>query len=189
VRTVLLCGAGPAGLLFVQVLRRVQGFDGTILVSEVNAKKRALAESFGAEAIDPSRVDLVECVREKTAGRMVEYLIEATGSGAVFAEIPSLIRKQATVLKYGIGYGGQSLEVINRLHWKEPTFLMPVGASGHFDHESGPRVYKEALRWIEQGTLDVASIVSHRYDRLESLPAAFAGDHTRADYVKGIALL
>lgn len=189
VRAVLLCGAGPAGLLFVQVLRRVYGFDGPLLVSEVNAKKRALAEHYGAESIDPRAADLVEVVRERTGGRMVEFLIEATGSGAVFAAIPALVRKQATVLKYGIGYGGQSLEVINRLHWKEPTLLMPVGASGPFDSRSGPQVYRDALGLIEERTIDVRSLLSHRYQGLERVPAAFGGEHTHPEYVKGVAIL
>ncbi len=189
VRTVLVCGAGPAGLLFVQVLRRVLRFDGPILVSEINASKRALAEQYGAETIDPSREDLVQWAIERTGGRLVEYLVEATGSGAVFAQIPSLVRKQATVLKYGIGYGGQGLEVINRLHWKEPTFLMPVGASGHFRRPGEPQVYRDALRLIEKETIDVAAIVSHHYDGVDRVPAAFAGDHRLPGYVKGVVVI
>ncbi len=165
------------------------GFDGPLLVSEVNAKKRALAEHYGAESIDPRAADLVEVVRERTGGRMVEFLIEATGSGAVFAAIPALVRKQATVLIYGIGYGGQSLEVINRLHWKEPTLLMPVGASGPFDSRSGPQVYRDALGLIEERTIDVRSLLSHRYQGLERVPAAFGGEHTHPEYVKGVAIL
>jgi len=52
VRAVLILGAGPAGLLFTQYLRRVLGFDGVLLVSEPNARKRELAVGFGAEVID-----------------------------------------------------------------------------------------------------------------------------------------
>ena len=44
VRTVLIFGGGPAGLLFTQYLRNGLGFDGQIVVSEPNALKRGFAE-------------------------------------------------------------------------------------------------------------------------------------------------
>src|SRR4029450_13238278 len=65
VRSVLICGAGPAGLLFTQYLRNVCGYDGSLFVSDPNAHKRQLAAQLGAdEIIDPTSCDLVEMVRE-----------------------------------------------------------------------------------------------------------------------------
>ena len=43
VRSVLICGAGPAGLLFTQYLRNVLGYEGFLFVSDPNARKRQLA--------------------------------------------------------------------------------------------------------------------------------------------------
>src|SRR5919106_604347 len=54
VRRVLICGAGPAGLLFTQYLRNVLSYEGLLFVSDPNERKRQLAKTFGAdEAIDP----------------------------------------------------------------------------------------------------------------------------------------
>src|SRR2546422_1856745 len=122
VRCAVICGAGPAGLLWMQYLRNVLGYEGVLLVSEPKARKRALAERFGAETIDPAARDPVEVVHERTGGRRAELLIEATGSGQVFATIPALIRKQATVLLYGHGHAGvdrseeHTSELQSRLH-------------------------------------------------------------------------
>jgi L-iditol 2-dehydrogenase len=187
VRTILVQGAGPAGLLFIQVLRQVLGFDGSLLVSESDPTRAGLAQRFGARLLDARDRDPVEALLAETDGRGVELLIEATGSGAAFAEIPRMIRKQATVLAYGIGYGGTSLDRLNLLHWKEPTFLMPVGASGHFPRSGGPQVYRDALGLLEAGTIDVAPIVSHRHDGLRALAAAFDG--VPRDHVKGVLVL
>jgi L-iditol 2-dehydrogenase len=189
VRCALICGAGPAGLLFVQYLRNVLGFDGLLLVSEPNARKRALAERFGAETIDPSATDPVEAVQERTQGRRAELLIEATGSGQVFASLPGLVRRQATVLLYGHGHAGADLSVMNGLQFLEPTLLSPVGASGGFEADGRPSTYVRALRLIERGTIDVASLITHRYTSLDSVPRAFAGDHQTPDYVKGVVTL
>jgi L-iditol 2-dehydrogenase len=189
VRSTLICGAGPAGLLWVQYLRDVLGYDGLLLVSEPNAAKRALVDQFGAEAIDPATADLVEVVREKTCGRRIELLIEATGSGHVVASIPSLVRKQATVLLYGHGHAGVDLSVMNPLQFMEPTLLAPVGASGGFENDGRPSTYVRALRLIERGQVEVESLITHYYASLDSVARAFTDDHRAPDYVKGVATL
>lgn len=189
VRAVLICGAGPAGLLFTQYLRQALGYDGLLLVSEPNRRKRALAESFGAQTIDPSSGDVIEAVRELTDGRGVEYLIEATGSGRVMALIPGLIRKQATVLLYGHGHAGTDMSLLNNVLFREPVLVASVGASGGFNADGRPAVYARALELIESGRIDVASIITHRYTRLDEVPQALGGDWRTADYVKGIVTL
>lgn len=189
VRSILVCGGGPAGLLFVQYLRNVLQYDGVLLLSEPNPTKRALAERFGAQTIDPSATDAVDAVKEATQGRRAELLIEATGSGALFRSLPSLIRKQATVLLYGHGHSGVELGVMNQLQFLEPTLVAPAGASGGHRDDDRPVTYAHALQLIEEGQVDVASLISHRYSSLEAIPDAFAGDHQRDDYVKGVVIL
>src|SRR4030095_601971 len=150
VRSVLICGAGPAGLLFTQYLRNVVGYDGSLFVSDPNAHKRQLAAQLGAdEIIDPTSCDLVEMVREHSGGKGVEYLIEASGSGDVFASIPGLICKQAAVLRYGHGHAVTDLSVLSNILFKEPYFVASVGASGGFEADGRPTVYKRALDLLE----------------------------------------
>jgi L-iditol 2-dehydrogenase len=187
-RTILVCGGGPAGLLFVQYLRSVLKFDGVLLLSEPNAAKRALGERWGAIPIDPSDGDLVEHVRDLTDGRGIELLIEASGVGEIFAVIPGLIRKQATVLLYGHGHAGVDMSVLNQVQFREPTLVSPAGASGGHDARGRPVTYQRALRLIESGTIDVAPLVTHRYDSLDAVPAAFRGDASLPGYIKGVVL-
>ena len=189
VRAVLVCGAGPAGLLFVQYLRNVLGFDGLILAAEPNARRRALASEFGAETVDPTADDLAAVVQERTGGRRVELLIEASGAAQVFVQIPALLRKQGTVLLYGHGHRGVDIGVLNGVQFLEPTLVAPAGASGGFEPDGRPTTYARALRLIEEGRVDVATLITHRYDSLDAVPRAFAGDHRLPDYVKGVVTL
>jgi L-iditol 2-dehydrogenase len=187
VRTAVILGGGPAGLLFVQVLRQVLRFDGPLLLADPSAPKRALAQAFGAEACTPEA--LLDATLARSDGRRAELLIEASGAGAAFAAIAPLIRKQATVIVYGIGHGGASLELLNPVQWREAVLVTSVGASGGFDADGRPSVYREALALLEARTLAVEALVTHTYRRLAEVARAFGAEPARPEYVKGVALL
>ncbi len=184
--SILLTGAGTAGLLFVQVLRRVLGFDGLLIVSEPDPRKRLLAERFGATGLDPCAEDLAEATARLTGGRRVEYLIEASGSGRVFEQIPGLIRKQATILLYGYGHAGTGLEALNPVHWFEPVLVAPTGASGALDPDGRPAIYRRALRLLESGTVRAEEIVTDVVPGLAATPAAFENWGRNPASIKGV---
>ena len=186
VSTVLIFGGGPAGLLFTQYLRSALGYEEQILVADPNAKKRALAAEFGAVALDPTTPDFVQAASDLTGGRRAELIIDASGAGAVFRDIPRMLRKQGTVLLYGHGHTGVDLSVVNNLQFLEPSLFSPVGASGGFEPDGRPATYRRALGLLETGKVKVGSIISHRYRSLEDVPAAFSGAHLSPDYVKGV---
>jgi L-iditol 2-dehydrogenase len=189
VRSVLICGAGPAGLLFTQYLRNVLSYEGLLFVSDPNARKRRLAKTLGAdEAIDPG-ADLVEVVHEHTGGKGVEYLIEASGSGDVFRSMPGLICKQASVLLYGHGHTGADLSVLSSILFKEPVLVSAVGASGGFESDGRPAVYRRALHLIEQKQIDIAPLITHRYTSFADVEQALSSDIHTSDYVKGVVVL
>jgi threonine dehydrogenase-like Zn-dependent dehydrogenase len=188
VRSVLVFGGGPAGLLFTQYLR-VLGFDGHIVVSDPQPAKRALAARYGALAIDPSAGDLADALADHTKSRRVEVVIDASGAGAIFRDMPRLLRKQGSVLLYGHGHAGVGLETLNNLQFLEPSLLSPVGASGGFEADGRPATYRRALALLESGRIDVASFITHRYHSLDDVPAAFGGAHLAPDYVKGVVEL
>jgi L-iditol 2-dehydrogenase len=190
VHSVLICGAGPAGLLFVQYLRNVLHYEDALFVSDPNECKRELAKSLGAdETIDPRSSDLVEVVREHSNGKGVEYLIEASGASEVLASVPGLIRKQATVLLYGHGHAGKDLSVLNGVFFKEPVLVSSVGASGGFEVDGRPTAYTRALRLIEQKEIDVKSFITHRYNSLGEVENALANDMNEEGYVKGVVVV
>jgi L-iditol 2-dehydrogenase len=190
VRSVLICGAGPAGLLFTQYLRNVLLYEGLLFISDPNQRKRRLAKQLGAdEAIDPAGADLVELVHEHTGGKGVEYLIEASGSGDVFRSMPGLICKQATVLLYGHGHAGTDLSVLSSILFKEPVLVSSVGASGGFESDGRPAVYTRALNLIEQKRIDIAPLITHRYTSFAEVEKALSTDIHTDDYVKGVVIL
>jgi threonine dehydrogenase-like Zn-dependent dehydrogenase len=190
VRSVLICGAGPAGLLFTQYLRNVLQYDGLLFVSDPNERKRDFAKQFGAdEAIDPNSADLEELIHEHTGGKGVEYLIEASGAGDVFRSMPGLICKQATVLLYGHGHAATELSVLSSILFKEPVLVSSVGASGGFESDGQPAAYTRALSLIEQKRIEIAPLITHRYTSFADVEKALSSDIHAHDYVKGVVVL
>lgn len=185
--SVFIAGAGPAGLLFLQYLRRALSYEGHVFVSEPNPARRALAASFGADVIDPTAVDVVQTILDRTNGRRVEWLIDASGTGALFRDIPLLIRKQATIVLYAHGQTDVELSVINHLQFREPTLVATAGGSGGFDSDGRPAVYRRALALVEDGTIEVSRFITHRYCSLDQVPEAFGGPDRRSpDYIKAV---
>ena len=189
VRCALICGAGPAGLLFIQVLRKLYGYQGTLVVSEPDPAKRELARQFGAETIDPTTCNLVDEILTLTKGRRVEFFLDAAGVGIIFEQIPSLIRIQATVLMYAHGHGGIGLEAMNAVQFRVPTLLCPCGASGGFDDDGRPSIYRKSLHLIENGTIDVGSLVTHVESGLDSVPTSFNETYGSPGYIKSVTLV
>jgi threonine dehydrogenase-like Zn-dependent dehydrogenase len=190
IRNLLVCGAGPAGLLFTQYLRNVIGFDGLLIVTEPSAQRRALALGYGAShVIDPTQTDLIGAVQELTHGERLHCLIESAGIGHLFKQMPALLRKQATVLLYGHGHHGVDLGVLNNVQFLEPTLVSPVGASGGFENDGRPSTYRQALQLLSSGRINVSNFITHRYTSLADVPRGFAQDRFSPDFIKGVAVL
>jgi L-iditol 2-dehydrogenase len=185
IRNILICGAGPAGLLFLQVLRNIKGFDGQILISDVRDRNLELAREFGGTPINAARQNLTDTVQELTANEGIHYLIEACGRGEVFEQMPALLRKQATVLLYGQGHKG-NLGVLSNVLFLEPHFVSAIGASGGFDTNGRSTIYRRSLELITSGKVKVMPLITHKYMSFEEVPRAFEHDFVREDYVKGV---
>ncbi|MGH9345157.1 MAG: zinc-dependent alcohol dehydrogenase [Terriglobia bacterium] len=186
IRSILICGAGPAGLLFLQYLRNVRRFDGLILVSDLRQKNLDLASRFGGTAINAARANLADAVRELTRGEGIHYMIESCGSAALFEQIPAVLRKQGTLLLYGTGHKGRDLGLLANVLYLEPSLVAGVGASGGFDPDGRPSTFRRARDLVSKGEIQVVPSVTHHYNALEQIHQAFERDFQSQDYIKGL---
>lgn len=186
IRNILIAGAGPAGLLFLQYLRNVKRFDGLILVSDVREKNLKWVEQFDGTPINVARQDLTQAALELTRGERIHYLIEACGNSVIFEQIPGLLRKQGTILLYGHGHRGRDIGLWGNVLFLEPTLVAAVGASGGFDPDGRPTTYRRAMELVRAGKIQVLPYVTHRYRALTEIHRAFGQDFQREDYIKGV---
>ena len=134
-----------------------------------------------------SATDVVAAVQELTHGERIHCLIESAGVAPLYKQIPALIRKQATIVMYGHGHHGVDLGVMNNIQFIEPTVIMPTGASGGFDADRRPSVYRRSLELLSAGKINVSKFLTHQYTALEDVPRGFERDRFEPGYIKGVA--
>ncbi len=154
---VALLGAGPIGLLILQVLH-VAGA-GEVLVVDPLDHRREAASRLGAARVAAS-VDELNAI---TAGEGCPLVVEATNAPTGFRDAVRAARIGGRVVLVGIPDGD--------------TYTMPAAEARRralkikFARRMG-EVYPRAIALVASGKVDVASMVTHHVD-LDETPGTF----------------
>jgi threonine dehydrogenase-like Zn-dependent dehydrogenase len=157
--SVVILGPGQRGLACVLACREAGA--GKILVTGLarDARKLALAKRFGAdETVEIESEDARERVREITAGRGADIVIEVTSySTAPVAVALDYVRPGGTVVLAGVkGFKAIPDFVSDKIVLNEITVRGAIGVTS-----SG---YRSAIRMIESGKPDLAAMHTHDFD-------------------------
>ena len=177
---VVVTGLGLVGLITVQLLRangcRVLGLD-------FDQDKLALAKKFGAEVVDLNKENPLAVADIFSRGRGVDAVIitAATNSDEPMHQAAQMCRKRARIVLVGVT--GLKLSR-DDFYKKELTFQVSSSyGPGRYDpnyEEKGQDYPVGFVRWTEQrnfeavidmmvsGSLDVKSLISHRYDIIDA---------------------
>jgi D-arabinitol dehydrogenase (NADP+) len=141
---VALLGAGPIGLLMLQVLRSLGA--GEVSVLERNAFRVRKARELGARVLAASMEEL---------GRdHYDLVVDATGSLAVMGRALELARYGGTVLWFGVAPRGQTLPI-------EPFLVFRKGLTLLSSYTS-LRNSLQAIELLSSGQVAGTPIISHR---------------------------
>jgi L-iditol 2-dehydrogenase len=152
---VLVMGAGPIGLFHLQ-LALLAGAQ-AVIVSEPSALRRSQAERLGATiTVDPATQDLEAVVEELSRGVGVDSSVVCVGVPQLVNQAVELSRSGGRVNVFaGLKGVGWTEVAANRIHYKQ-VWLTGSANSRRADYET-------ALRLIESGRVDTASMVTHRF--------------------------
>ncbi|MGK0540678.1 zinc-binding dehydrogenase [Propionimicrobium lymphophilum] len=153
--TVVIIGAGPIGLLHIQVCLHAGA--SRVIVSDPSEERRSIAEKFGATlTIDPNSENLVERVRDYTNGIGADIAIVCIGHPGLFNDALKVVRKRGTVSAFA-GFSKTDLAQVdpNLIHYGE---LKVTGASN-----ASRKSHRLALDLIEQGAIDVKSLHTNTF--------------------------
>lgn len=160
---VLVTGAGPMGLILLQLVRR--GGAVRVIVSEPNSSRRELAGRLGADVvIDPSSTDVPGQVRELTGGRGVDAAFETAGVPRPLTDCVAAATHGGAVVLVGVNGRTARFELeLHDFHFRE---LRLIGSYG-----GGRGGFQAAAGWL--GQIQLQPMISHRFG-LAELAEAFA---------------
>jgi L-iditol 2-dehydrogenase len=153
---VAVIGCGPIGLLLIQVLK-VAGA-GEILAADPLPHRRAMAEKLGAAKAGSTAAEIVEW---SSGG--CSLVMEATNSPYGFRDAVITARIGGRIVLVGIPDGDA--------YQLNAADARRRGLKIKFARRMG-EVYPRAIRLVEEGRVDVVSMVSHRVG-LEETPGVF----------------
>jgi len=112
----VILGAGPIGLLFIQLAKRKGS---RVIISEPLAHRRESVSSLGAdEVIDPNSDDIVQIVRDLTDGIGADAVIAATNNPSVIPDMFQMLRRGGYANIFGLFPHGTSIELdAEQLHF------------------------------------------------------------------------
>ena len=164
--TVLVCGAGPMGLITLIVAKQMGVAQ--VLVSQTSPTRRELATQFGADAtFDPRAADLSEQVMAYTDGWGADAVVAATPKAQVFEDALRCAAIGGRINFFAglpSSAGAIPLEA-NLIHYKE---LIVTGSTANSNADC-----EEALGIVAQAPELFAPLITDRLP-LEQADEAFA---------------
>lgn len=108
--SIVIFGAGPAGLILV-ALSRLAGLT-PIVVVEPDAARRNSAVTFGANTtVDPSGAGWEDAALAIVGGAGFDHVVEAVGSPRVLESAIPLAARQGTILVFGVANPGATAAI------------------------------------------------------------------------------
>jgi L-iditol 2-dehydrogenase len=151
---VVIVGAGPIGLLHMQLARNRGA---RLIVSDPIAARLEQARALGAhDVIDASAVDPVERVQTLTGGRGADVVVVAVGSAEAQRQALAMGAINGRVNFFAGTYPAAELAVDpNVIHYRQ---LIVTGS-----HDFTPHHFTTALKLIQYGIVRPAPLISHRF--------------------------
>lgn len=155
--SILVCGAGPIGLITVILARQLGA--SRILVSQTSAARRELAARFGADiTIDPRADDLVTRVIAETDGRGADCVVVAAPIPAIYPQALAAAAIGGRVNFFaGLPSGASIVELdANLVHYRE---LRVTGSTANTTEDC-----LEALAILAEQPEAYRQLVTHRFE-------------------------
>jgi len=146
---VVILGAGPMGLLFVQMIKAAGA--GKIIVSEISESRIERAHDSGADlVVNPQKEDLSSIVRGET-GIGADAIIDVVG--ALLVDSLQIVRKSGRILLFGLNEGFSTPIRPFEITHNSITVI------GSFIERFN---YSSAIDLVQSGVLDLEKLITHR---------------------------
>lgn len=174
--SVLICGAGPIGIVILQVAKQLGA---KVLMLDTVEKRLERAARLGADAVvlGPDAQSVTDAVQAFTDGEGVNVIFEATGSLSVLENcIAKWVSPAGRVVVLGFP--------------TEPARIAPIDIMKRELDVLGSRLscsqFPKVVRWIEEGKVDPCALISHSFSHLQAVDAFACIENHPEDTLKVI---
>ena len=171
--SVAILGAGPIGLLILQVARLAGA--NPIFVTDKFPWRLKLAGKWGGVSICCDREDAVDRIEEETHGRGVDIAIEAAWADESVSQAAEMARLGGRVVLVGIP-GDDRLALKHSTARRKGLTLVLSRRMKH--------VYSRAMQLAGRGSVDLKGLVSHRFSLSKAAEALRLNSAYRNNVVK-----
>ncbi|MGN1008107.1 MAG: zinc-binding dehydrogenase [Butyricicoccus sp.] len=148
---VLLYGAGPIGLTYIQALKAC-GVTDLAVVAKGKARIDQARASGADFVIDMQQgVPMEQALLEKW-GCLADVVIDAVGTGAILTEAVKLLNSRGRILLFGLNHNAMAQVPPAEFTQKE---LSMIGSLG--------KAFPPAISLLESGRVHLDELVSHRF--------------------------
>jgi len=176
--SVLIVGAGPIGLLLMQLVRNFGA--SMIIQTDLEDYRLEKALELGADhVINVSKEDPIKVIKELTGGYGVDVAIEAVGSPKAITQAVEAVRKGGRVNIFGVSPQDAVWQVKPfDLYSKELTITTSYRS---------PYTFQRAVKMASSGRLKLKPLISHIFP-LEKIAEAFEILDKKLDNVMKVIL-
>lgn len=159
--TVTILGAGPIGLLIGLIAERAGA--GKIFISDVSSMRLQIAREMGFEAIDATKMNIVQVIKEYTKGVGADVVYEVAGNQITADQMIDCIKYQGEIAVVSV-YKKPPAIRLAAMHFREISLMTTRCYS--------PEDFTKAIELLEQNKINLDLLVSHIFD-LENIQAGF----------------
>jgi len=177
--SVVVLGQGVAGLLHTQ-LAKLSGACPVVAVSRSPWKLELARRRHADRVVNSAHEDVIAAVREATAGRGADVVVDAAGDPALIAPAIEMLAPGGRLVVYGISHRPVPDFTTFPLYFKELTLYGSRALT--------PGDFAPAIELVASGAVDVDGFITASYP-LERVAAAFEEYERSADSVLRLVIV
>jgi L-iditol 2-dehydrogenase len=160
VRSAVIYGAGPVGLMIYKLLRH-SGVQ-KVAVGDVSEYRNSFSRKVGAELVfNPANPEDKDRVLRAAMPNGPELVVVATAASAAFEDATRLAARGGTVLLFGAPKRGATATI-------DLAHLFLNGTSVVTSYASSERETHAATKLLAEGSVSVSELITHRFPLAES---------------------
>jgi L-iditol 2-dehydrogenase len=172
--TVAVTGAGPIGLLAMQVALAYGA--AAAIATDVSPARLALAQKLGAKVtINPAKEEVLKRIMEVTEGQGVDLLLECSGAAQAISQAPDIVKIGGLINWVGMTHPPEvSLDVVKMI-------IREIRTQGTFRYANA---YPIALNLAAAGKISLKPLITARFPLEKAIEAIDLSASAKAEQIK-----